>query len=356
MKHSRNRVMAAGMALALLLSAGAGRADAAGAPMPDFGPSVAFDKPEKGLRLAKLRGKAVLIIFFQSWCGICNGWSPDLIKQIETAHGESGKVVLIAIKTDGGKLAGAKDYLKSKKADMSKWIVASDGDARYYKQATGQNGLWKYVLVGADGNVAGAGQAGAFWQQAGGKKFVLGEENLLAKCGKAESFLSADEERPRGVSRVVRLAERGFFAKALKACSSVRGTTNRKAALELKKELVSLVKTKITAAADALKDEEKDWGERYEAHKTLGALLVNFRTTTTGREVRPLLLKMGRAPEIRKEKAAERSYLKVMIKLGEAGKNDTARLAREFKALAKKYEGTRYGEQASVIAGRIGGG
>jgi hypothetical protein len=72
--------------------------------------------------------------------------------------------------------------------------------------------------------------------------------------------------------------------------------------------------------------------------------------------VHPLLLKMGRVPEIRKEKAAERSYLKTMVKLGGADKNDVARLIREFKALAKKYEGTRYGEQAGVLAGRIDGG
>jgi len=36
-------------------------------PVPEFGPSVQFDRGAKPARLGDFRGKAVLLVYFQSW-------------------------------------------------------------------------------------------------------------------------------------------------------------------------------------------------------------------------------------------------------------------------------------------------
>ena len=85
--------------------------------MPEFGASVTFPKGEEPVTIAGLRGKVAVVLFFQSWCPICNGWAPDLVKQLEQQYAGQPGYVLIGIKTDGGTPEEAKAFLAGKGAD-----------------------------------------------------------------------------------------------------------------------------------------------------------------------------------------------------------------------------------------------
>lgn len=111
---------------------------------PPFGDSLTWDTGKEAPALERLRGKSVLIVFFQDWCGICNRWSGDMFRQVGEAYADDPTVALIAIKTDGGSLRDAQDYLKTR-TDLRHWMVAVDENATYYRQATGQNKLYKYL-------------------------------------------------------------------------------------------------------------------------------------------------------------------------------------------------------------------
>ena len=321
-----------------------------GAAMPEFGKSIQFDKSGPDVTISQLQGKAVLVIFFQSWCGICNRWAPELIKQVQEAHGDNRSLVMIAIKTDGGGVAGAKSYLKSKGADLTKWCIGSDKNAAFYKKVSGGNELWKYTLVGGDGNIVKQGSAGSYWGGGPNKtKYVLASSGLLKRCGKLETVLPADKEYASELSHITRCAELGSLGKALSLCSSAKQRSKtRVAAKELEQDILSIIDTRMKSRMEILKDAEKSGGSRYVSYKELSVMVKDLRTVPIAKEANVLLSQARRDPVIQKEIHAETAYIRVKTKLKKASKRDRPRILRELTMIAKKYEGTKYGELAAV--------
>lgn len=256
---------------------------------------------------------------------------------------------MMAIKTDGGGISGARNYLKSAGANLDKWCVGIDKNATFYKQVTGKDELWGYVLVGANGNIVKHGKAGSYRPVAHNKiKYVLSSSNLLKGCGKLETVLPPNKEYPPELSKITRLAELGCLSKALSLCAPSRQSSKNKAAAEaLKQDILSIVETRIGNRVDILSDTNKDAGSRYEAHKELSVMVKEFRTVPAAKEANVLLAKTRRDPVIQKEKNAETVYLRAMQKLQKASKRDQPRILRELQMVAKKYEGTKYGKLAA---------
>lgn len=327
------------------------------AVMPEFGNAVQFDNNGPFPVLSRLRGKAVLIIFFQSWCPKCNVWAPTLIKQVQEGHGNDRSVVTMAIKTDGGGLSGALRYLSGIGADLSKWRVGSDANATYYKYVTGGNALWNYVLVGPDGTIVEKAYCGSFYgasPQAG--KFTIADKRILKGCGKLKTVLPAEKRYPPSLKPIVDLAEMRYLSKALSlATSAARRTRDREAAKGLKKDILTIVETAIRKQMDVLKDETQDWGSRYEAHKELALIMKGFRTVPSAKEANALLGKTRRDPALVKEKYAEAAYARVARKLRRASARYRQLLAKELDAVAKRHAGTKYGKLAAEQAAKIRG-
>jgi hypothetical protein len=321
----------------------------AGTPMPEFGKSVQFDKTGPTIVMSQLKGKAVLVIFFQSWCGICNGWAPDLIKQLEDAHGGNRALVMLAIKTDGGGVTDAREYLKSKGADLNKWWVGSDEDAAFYKKIDPKNALWGYALVGATGDIVKQGKAGSFWSSGPNKgKYSLAAGDLLKDCGTLETILPPNKKYPSELDTIVRLAEVGCLGKALSLCASAGRLSQAAAAAQkdLKQDILLAAETRMKARMDTLKDAKTDGGRRYEAYKELTVLVKDCAAVPVAREAQTLLTKAGADPVIQKEKTAEAAYVKALQNLQKAITRDKPRVLKELEMVAKKYEGTLYGQRA----------
>lgn len=70
-------------------------------PAPPFTRSLKWNTGSEAPSLDALEGKSVLVLFYQSWCPICNKWSGELFSQLTKQYGDDPKVVLVAIKTDG---------------------------------------------------------------------------------------------------------------------------------------------------------------------------------------------------------------------------------------------------------------
>ena len=349
--YGKRRFVAIGVLISFFLAT----SRAGAAAMPEFGRSVKFDSSGPFPVMSRLRGKAVLVIFFQSWCPKCDVWAPNLIGQLQEAYGSNHAVVTLAIKTDGGRLSDARNYLTGKGADLRKWRVGIDVGATYYKQLTGSNDLWGYVLVGPDGDIVSRGQAGMHYTSGPDKgKFVLATKTPLKKCGKLTTVLPADRQYPPSLSGIVQCAEMGYIGKALSlATSAARKSKDRQAAKKLKEDILAAIEGLIKGQVDILKDETKDWGARYEAHKALTAIVKGLRTVPAAREANALLAKIRTDRAFQKEKSAEAAYLTVARKLARANASYRRRLAKDLEQVAKRYEGTRYGDLAAEQARRI---
>ncbi len=349
--YGKRRFVAIGVLIGFFLATS--RAPAA--VMPEFGRTVKFDNSGPFPVMSRLRGKAVLVIFFQSWCPKCNEWAPDLIGQVQEAYGSNHAVVTLAIKTDGGRLSDARNYLIGKGGDLRKWRVGTDAGATYYKQLTGSNNLWGYVLVGPDGDIVSRGEAGSQYISGRDKgKFVLATKTPLKKCGKLTTVLPADRQYPSSLNGIVQYAEMGYLGKALSlATSAARGSRDRQGAKKLKEDILAAIEGRIKGQVDILKDETKDWGARYEAHKALTAIVKGLRTVPAAREARALLAKIRTDRAFRKEKSAEAAYVRVARKLPRANARYKRVLANDLEKVAKRYEGTRYGDLAAEQASRI---
>ena len=180
-------------------------------PMPAFGPSITIDPDGPRFDMASLRGKAVLVIFMQSWCGACNGWSKALIPQLEATYGIEDGWVLLAIKTDGGGVSGAKDYLRNQGGNPDRWLIAADHDAVWYRQITGDNQLWRYALVTADGTLTYVHRSGLIISNSNPRTFLIAHKKreFERQVGQRRALLPAEGRYGVALAPVVLRAEVG---------------------------------------------------------------------------------------------------------------------------------------------------
>ena len=340
------------LALALTTIPLPGRPALAAGPLPPFHGAIDFEKSVPDLTPEALKGKGALIVFFQSWCPICNQWSADLLRQIEAAHGSNPGLMLIAIKTDDGGVKGAESYLKEKGANVDLWFIGSDPRAEYYKKVTGKNELWNYALVNAEGNIAEIGQAGAFWSDGPEKgKFTLSSKDVVKKCGKIQTLLPADGKYPGELARIARVAELGALGQAMKACTAAAAKSKHKeAAGQLLAALQTAAKARLQELMKTAGDDKADSGRRYEAHKELAGLVKELAGQPLATEAATLVNKVSQDPAMRKEKAAEDEYRPIAAKMDKASAKGKPAVAKELKRIGEKYPGTLYGTRATEEA------
>ena len=76
-------------------------------------------------------------------------------------------------------------------------------------------------------------------------------------------------------------------------------------------------------------------------------MVKEFGALPVARDAAAMLAKSGADPAIQKEKSAEAAYVTTMLRLEKASKRDRPGLLNELGKLAKKYEGTKYGQLAA---------
>jgi len=336
----------AAVVLAGLLACGA----AGAAMMPDFGGSVTFDKKEFDFRMSDLGGKMVVVVFFQSWCPICNKWSGDLFSQIEKKYASDRSVALVAIKTDGGGVSGAKAYLKGR-TDVGSWLVAADANATYYKQVNGKDELYGYAIVSPAGELAAKGKAGMFYQEGGKKAFTLARDDLKAKHGAgAKAFLPAGKEYPKPLAAAVKAAEAGNFRAAMLACMKLGRLPEAKA---LRAEILDALEARVKAWAADLADTASK--TRFTSYMSLRKVAAELRGTAPAKTASAAMRGAKKDKAIKRELEAEATYLGIMA----AARNMRAKqraqaLPPALAQVGAKYAGTHYGGIAEAEARKPG--
>lgn len=317
-------------------------------PAPPFGPSVQFQGGEPALELGDLRGKAVLVIFFQSWCPKCNAWSGKVFNAITEFYANDPSVVLVAMKTDGG-VEGGRQYLEERNVDLSKWVLASDASAAYYRSVIPPAPLYYYLLINAKGEMADVGQAGNYWtappELAG--KYKIATQQYTKSMGEHKSFLNPDQTYHKDLARAVRWAELGQLGLACKMAKRVRSADVKAASEKLVADLNALADQWVQQAQAKACDGDNP--DRYQAYLQLDRYVMTMTGMEASRKARSAISKLRRDPVIRNESAARRMYDTVMARIATLQGDQRAQMLKQGMTMVKqKYPNTYYSRLAEM--------
>jgi thiol-disulfide isomerase/thioredoxin len=319
---------------------------------------VVFDRADGSMQLSDLRGKMVVVVFFQSWCPICNSWSPEFLQQMAKAFGDDPSVALVAIKVDGGTPAEAKAYLKAHKADLSKWIVASDTGGTYYQRVNGTNSLWGYALIDDQGRLMERGRAGSFYDEATGKRFALADSAKKTKAVSSESTITIDSDTPAELLPIFKAAQAGKLVAAVRALKNYDHGKLKDPALKLKAVLVDALSARAEKASEDVKSEDAE--TRYQAYHTLLAFST-LSDLPAGQSAKKRLdsLRSDKAfmADMAKQAQAESAFWGMIAKsIRLEVEQRKTQLPPALKQFADAFAGTAYAERALNEAETISSG
>lgn len=317
---------------------------------PPFGDSISWTTGKEAPSLEGMRGKSVLILFFQSWCGICNGWSPDLFEQLGKAYGNDPKVVLIALKTDGGSMDDALDYMKSR-TDPDLWVVGVEENATYYRQATGDDSLYHYMWVKPDGTI-GKTDGASYHNGKEPKKFVLANEKTQTAYRKnSKPLMPLSPALDEALMTAVKKAELGLYLGALEEAGKVSSNPSLKEDVAtFKSRIAERLESSIERYATAINDEQNQG--RYLAYLALTKIEADFGSSAPGKAAARTAMPHANAAWLEDEEEAEKDYQSIMRR---AKRADDARSRERIKKalikLAEEFPNTLYGRIAGSSKG-----
>ena len=321
---------------------------------PEIPPSVQFAGGYPGLALQDLKGKIVLVIFFQSWCPICNGWSSEMFKQIQEAGAGKRDVVLAAVKTDGGGVQGALSYLQGR-VDPAKWLIGADPNVVWGQAAMGKDELYLHMLVGPDGNVIERGQAGMFYTEDNNNRFVLADRiKKLLSDAKTETFLPKDKTYPDILAPIVQAAELRQYGLALRLCDAAARGAAKEAVATLKADLLQAIDDRSKALGEVLAKADADGAARIEAFLELKRIAANLGTSTAGKAAAKAVSAAAKDKTLAGEMQAGQEYVTLheqAAKVKDFAKN--FQFVTALKSLAQKHPGTKFGKMAADEAAII---
>jgi hypothetical protein len=356
MTAQRRSLLALCIAAATVLSG----LPALAAALPEFGPSVQLDPAGPQTTVSKLRGKAVIVLFFKSPDKDASSSARGMLKEVQETFATNRTVALLALKTDGGGVRAAKGVLQSLGADTDTWIVGADEGGQYAAEIIGDQ-PWYYLVVGADGTIVERGQAFAKYHILLSVKphkveyhYNPANPMLLNKCGKLSAVLPADKKYGASVKGLARLAELGEAEKALALCSALLSKpAEKKAAGELLADLQPLVEKRVSDRIALLGDASGASAARYDAFAELAQMMKELKQNPLATKIAPALARARADPALQKEARAEAAYKGILPRVQKAVDRDKPRLAKELELLGKQNAGTKYGQLAAELAQRL---
>lgn len=317
---------------------------------PPFSSSITWDRGQEGARLEAMEGKSVIVLFFQSWCPICNGWSGEMMKQVEQTYGSDPAVVLVAIKTDGGSMKEAISYLSSR-TNPEKWLVGLDEGATYHRQVTGGDALYDYLWVKPDGSVGEIAKIGTSVSKPGPKQYWITRDQAQKAMRKdAGPLIKWEGEIPADLQPAARLAERGNFAKAIAESSKLKSRSDLATPVgNLQKQIGDLLKQRLEKLSARVEGPNND--RRYFDYLALRDMERDFSGTPFARSAQTAADKHRSAPWLASEEKAKQGFESIMRKAGRAeDAKDEERIKKALKEFSAEYPETIYGKLASAAA------
>ena len=334
------------MCAGALISVGFSPVADAAKQAPPFGASLEWNTGSESPSLDALAGKSVLLMFYQSWCPICNKWSGQLFDQLTKTYGDDPKVVLVAIKTDGGSMSDALNYL-SERTDKDKWLVAVDEGGIYQQQVLGRDKLYEYAWVNPKGEIGENGGSGTYASGSNPKEFTLARADSAKKFRAGTStVIPAGKKLDAALDPAVALAEKGLFVSALGQAAKVSSSAAKEDVAAFRKAIASRVENAVATHKAVVEDESSE--NRYLSFLSLQGIAENFGSSAPGIAAKNVVSAHGKSSWVKVEEEAASDYQSILRRAERADdERSRTRITKALAKLAEEYPDTVYGRMAA---------
>ncbi len=313
-------------AAALLVTLSAGAQPRVGDPAPDFPAGLFSDGNE--YKLSDLRGRAVVLFFYESQCPRCRESIPERNAVMKAFEDRPVKFLAVGASDPIGSAIG---YNRETGLRMPAFADSLGlMEARYGQKISLQN-IYQFRVIGPDGKIVGYDM----------EKGTI--ERALAKA--------AWKYDPKDYDPKLRPALDGFewgqWAAGMKALAPLRRTGN-KAVTESANKLYDVLRTEAEAwKADAEAAVSSDPVKAYDLH---GKLAAHFAGDPVSKGAAEAKQKLASNKAVAAELAARKAYTQFISGLSNAAPNQKALAAQQAATFLKKHANTPTGERVAALS------
>jgi hypothetical protein len=317
-------------------------------PAPPFGSSITWNTGKETPSLEAMRGKAILVVFFQSWCPLCNEWSGKMFQNITATYKDDPRVVLVALKTDGGSVRDALGYLKGRGAEMDRWLVGTDANATFARQATGVDSLYTYAWITPEGSIGESGKAGSVVTNSNPKVYWAARTAAMKKfVESAKPLFESQASMPEALRPVALRAEQGLLATALAESQRLASRAElTEAVAKLRSTIAARVQASVAEHTAILSSSENP--DRYLSYLALLEIESRFANSPFAQAAKIESAQHSSAPWVAKEREAERAYEALMRKASRADdERAITRMTKSLQEFGALHKDTVFGRLAA---------
>ncbi len=281
--------------------------------------------------LESFQGKSVLLFVYATWCPKCNEWSGELMAQLRDAASKK-PVIVLAINADESP-SGVQRYI-TQRAFFGPNIIHGY-DPNIHKRLGLDSNLFHYVLLGPTGAVADRGRAGSFQAAGAAKRFVLPQK--IAEGNDLGDFQVLQEDMSEPVRQLLWPMELGGINES--ALKKARGQLTDEQKEELNQAIFGFLDRSL---AEIKRLNEGKVPDQIVAFEKATVLATLFKTTEQSQEAQQLATDRKKDRDFQREIVAKKVYERTAQKAGD----NPAKRATMLRTVAKRCEGTYYGDLA----------
>ncbi|MDB5174529.1 MAG: hypothetical protein JWN51_3302 [Phycisphaerales bacterium] len=302
----------------------------AGSEAADFPPGAFTDGGHYDLH--SLRGKVVVLFFFEESCPTCRGTIPERNKLVEQYKDKPVKFIAI---DPGHPINDSIAYTKETKLVMPVYpdpLRVMEG--RWGEHISLRN-IYQFKVIDAEGNVA-----------------AQRLEDIPAIVAKA-TWKYKDKGYNAKLNPAIDAFEWNQYVAGMRLLKPLLKDRN-KAVVDDAQKLLADIKTEVEQwKADADKAAEDKPIEAYDLYTHVAAVLAGDEL---GKSVEEPLKKLKANKAVKDELGARLMFEQVAGVMSKAKSEQKATVAQFCRSIAKKYPGTPTSEKATALATELGGG
>ena len=279
-------------------------------------------------RLSDLRGKAVVLFFYESECPKCRGSIPERNDMVKAFDGKPVKFLAVGASDS---LASVTEYGRETKLQMP---IFADNlglmEARYGQQISLKN-IWQIRVIGPDGKIVG---------------YQMDKATIEAALAKAAWKYDPKDYDPK-LKPALDALECNQWAAGLKPLAPLRRSGN-KAVADSANKLYDAAKAE--AGGWKAEAEKVAGSEPVRAYDLYAKVALHFPAEGFAKGAGDAKQKLAGDKAVAAELAARKAYAPFAAGAAAAAPNQKPALLQQAQAFAKKHTGTPTAEAVSALA------